>query len=478
MHAPPEHVSEHAPALLRADLSECWRGLCARYLPIAAEGAIWRFSRRRSPGAPEQGWKLHVSATLLTACQVLEKIAPLLHRRDTLFKAPASLLEVHRINSGLHYGYGQVGKVVTVYPATPAEASGLARELYELTRGMSAPVVPYDYRFRPDGCVYYRYGAFSHHEIENPDGTRTPAIRDPSGRLVPDRRDAAAGQPAWATNPFAEFQAPSDEPDAAQASPLQTTYRAFRALAQRGRGGVYEAVDAGSNPPRLCILKEGRRGGELAWDGRDGAWRVRNEEHVLRSLAAAEGVNAPRVYASFEVEGNYYLVSEFIAGETLESDLRRRRRRLSLRRGLRLGGDLALLLARIHAAGWVWRDCKPSNIMLTKAGALRPLDFEGACPVAHSDPLLLGTEGFTPPAARRRAGAESAVYEDLYALGATLHLLLTGDLPAADAAPPAIRRLRRNVPTEVSQLIIALLTADTRRQPVAAQVARTLLAKL
>jgi hypothetical protein len=475
MDALPEYIPEQ-PHVLGADLSEYWRKLCACYLPMAAEGAIWRFSRRASPGAPEQGWKLHVSATVLSACRVLDKIAPLLHRRDTLFKAPASLLEIHKINSGLHYGYGQVGKVVTVYPATPAEASGLARELYELTRGMPAPVVPYDYRFRSDGCIYYRYGAFSHLEMENPDGTRTPAIRDPSGHLIPDRRDAAAGQPTWVANPFAEFQASGDEPDGAKASPLQTTYRAFRALAQRGRGGVYEAVDAGSSPPRLCILKEGRRGGELAWDGRDGAWRVRNEERVLRSLAAAEGVNAPRAYASFEVEGNYYLVSEFIEGETLESALRRRKRRLPVRRCHRLGGELALLLAHIHAAGWVWRDCKPSNIMLTKAGALRPLDFEGACPVAQPEPLLWGTEGFTPTTARRPDVAESRIYEDLYALGVTLHLLLTGDLPATDAAPPSIRKLRRNVPTEVSQLIMELLTADARRQPSAAQVARTLLA--
>lgn len=476
MYAPPEHVSEHTHALLRADLSECWRKLCARYLPMAAEGAVWRFSRRASPGAPEQGWKLHVSATLLTACRVLEKIALLLHRRGTLFKAPASLLEIHKINSGLHYGYGQIGKVVTVYPATPAEASALARELYELTRGMSAPVVPYDYRFRPDGCIYYRYGAFNHLEIENADGTRTPAIRDLSGSLIPDRRDAAAGQPTWVANPFAEFQASGDELDDAKASPLQITYRAFRALAQRGRGGVYEAVDAGSSPPRLCILKEGRREGELAWDGRDGAWRVRNEERVLRSLATVEGVNAPRAYASFEVEGNYYLVSEFIEGETLESALRRRKRRLPVRRCLRLGGELALLLVRIHAAGWVWRDCKPSNLMLTKAGALRPLDFEGACPVAHPEPLLWGTEGFTPPDALRRDVAGSRVYEDLYALGVTLHLLLTGDLPAADAAPASIHRLRRNVPPEASRLIVALLTADPRRQSSAAQAAQTLLA--
>ncbi|HKP71460.1 MAG TPA: phosphotransferase [Pyrinomonadaceae bacterium] len=468
--APPQPIPEHTHAP-RADLCERWRELCSRFLPVAADNSVWRFSRRASADAPEQGWKLHVSATLLTACEVLEKIAPLLHSRDTLFKAPASLLEIHKINSGLHYGYQQVGKVLTVYPASPQEAFRLARRLYESTRHLSAPVVPYDGRFRPDGCVYYRYGAFSPLEIINHDGTRTPAIRHPSGHLVPDLRVSAC-HPEWVTNPFTEPPSPREHDDSHE-NPLQTTYRAFRALTQRGRGGVYEAVDAGSSPPRLCILKEGRREGEIAWDGRDGVSRVKNEERVLRSLAAA-GVNAPRVYASFEVEGNYYLVSEFIAGETVESSLSRRRRRLSLKHGLGLGGRLALLLARIHAAGWVWRDFKPSNVMLTKEGELRPLDFEGACPLAHPDPLPWVTPGFTPPAGRRPA-AGSIVYEDLYALGATLYLLLTGELPASPAPTP-LGRLRRNTPPDVCRLVEALLIADPDRQPAAGDVARRLLA--
>ena len=40
---------------------------------------------------------------------------------------------------------------------------------------------------------------------------------------------------------------------------------------QRGKGGVYQALDLNVNPPRLCLIKEGRKHGELTWDGRDDA---------------------------------------------------------------------------------------------------------------------------------------------------------------------------------------------------------------
>lgn len=452
-----------------ANLNERWGTLCSRYLPVAPADSIWRFSRTIAPGDPEQGWKLHLSATVLTACEVLERVAPLLSTRGTLFKAATSLHEVEKINSGLYYGYSQVGKLITIYPESPEAAISLAQQLYELTGSVSAPAVPFDLKFRRDGCVYYRYGAFRPLEIKNQDGTRAPAICDPQGQLVPDVRDTASAKPDWVTNPFAATQPPGQV--APDESPLRTTYKAFLALAQRGRGGVYKALDLGVIPPRFCILKEGRREGELSWDGRDGYWRVRNEECAITSLRAA-GVDAPRVYTSFTVEANYYLVTEFIEGETLQKYLLRRRRRLPIARALRLGAELSRLLASVHAAGWAWRDFKPGNVIMAKAGALRPLDFEGSCRLDRPDPMPWGTPGFVSPA--RGRDVESRVCEDLYALGAFLHLLFTGRLPES-SSQTAIGRLRRNVPTEVCALVSELLTADPRLRPPAHDVARRLL---
>lgn len=462
-----QHDYRRSLDLSRALCGE-WEELCARYLPLTAEGAVWRYSRppeRRDPG---QGWKLHISSTVLTACKVLGAVAPFLRERGVMFKAPASLRELERINCGLFYGYSQVGKFITVYPRSDREALSVARRVHRLTKDLRAPAVPFDLRFRPGGCVYYRYGAFDAAEIENPDGTRTPAVKGPGGVLVPDVREAA--KPEWVTDPLAPRRpgrAPSD-------SPLQTTFRAFRALTQRGKGGVYQGVDLSGVRPRFCLIKEGRRDGEVQWDGRDGRWRVEHEERVLHSLRAA-GVAVPGVYSSFEAGGNYYLVTEFVEGATLQTLLAARRRRLTINQVLDYGVRLARLLSGIHAAGWVWRDCKPANIVVTKGGDLRPLDFEGACLIRRPDPVPWATHPFAPPESRKGGRRARGVGDDLYALGVVIYFLLTGRLPEEGASAP-VETPGRNVPARVSRLVTKLLAADPRRRPSAADVEATLMA--
>lgn len=450
----------------RGILKERWEELCRSHLPVRPADSIWRYSRGQSPADPEQGWKLHLPATVLTAVRVLQIVGPFLRERGVLFKAPATLHELDKLNSGVVYGYSQVGKFLTVYPRTEEEAVRLARELHRLTRGMEAPAVPFDLKYREGGCVYYRYGAFKTLEVEGERGEPTYAIRDPEGHLVPDRRDSAA-PPAWVTDPFAPKRPRAGA--ARPPTPLSTTFRAFRALTQRGRGGVYQALDLSVRPPRLCILKEGRKDGEVGWDGRDGLWRVRHEGRVLASLRGA-GVDVPRVYASFGAGENHYIAVEFIEGESLEGWLCRRRRRLSVAAALACGAELARLVSRVHAAGWVWRDCKPGNVIITRGGRMRPLDFEGACPVGRPDPLPWGTTCYVPPELWDDFRGQSRLPEDLYALGAVVYLLFAG-CPPDFPNPVPVERMRKGVPAEARKIVGQLLDPDPGRRPRAREAA-------
>jgi Protein kinase domain len=436
---------------------------------VRPEESIWRYSRGFLPGDPEQGWKLHVPATVLTAVDVLRAVAPLLRGRGVLYKATATLAELDKLNSGIHYGYSQVGKFITIYPRTDAEAVLLAEGIDRLTRGMNAPAVPFDRRYGEGGCVYYRYGAFKRLEVEGREGSNAYAIRDPEGNLVPDRRDSVS-PPAWAADPF--VGARTRRAHAPAETPLKTTFRAFRALAQRGRGGVYQALDLSVAPPRLCVLKEGRAAGEVGLDGRDGFWRVGHEGRVLAALREA-GLDVPRLYASFTAEKNYYIAVEFIEGESLAAWLGRRRRRMSVAAALARGAELARLVEGVHAAGWVWRDCKPGNVVITKGGGLRPLDFEGACPVERPDPLPWGTPGFIAPEGDEEFRGQSRLPEDLYALGAVVYFLLAGRPPDASERAP-LSKMRRDVPEGALCVIAELLDPEPRRRPRAREAARRL----
>lgn len=476
-------------------LKSHWNRLCGQYFPLLPDDSIWRYSRPVGRDDPDQGWKIHVSATVLTACNVVTSIGQLLKDANVLLKAPVSLDELIKINSGLWYGYWQVGKFITVYPRNDAEFSSLCEKLYLLTRPYSsAPAVPFDRRAYSDGCIYYRYGAFRASKTNNKNGSIEQAIVSPNGTTVSDCREIAA--PVWASDPFQKKTSTSDTSVAAY---FPDQYHVFSALTQRGKGGVYKAIDTSSASARLCIIKEGRKNGEAVWDGRDGRWRILNEKNVLSALAA-NGVGVPRVYDSFESGGNFYLVLEKIEGLTLQEVITSRKRRLPILRALTIGIQVAKLIAKIHSAGWVWRDCKPSNLFIDHNSLLRPIDFEGACPINKPDPFPWSTPLYAPPEVfyiNRSSTFGFDFAEDLFALGTCLFYLFEGNLPEIRRRPPPnglyqsksisnkfpaagdlppqgavwgnngarLKFRRREIPVTLKGLISQLLNADPARRP-------------
>jgi tRNA A-37 threonylcarbamoyl transferase component Bud32 len=438
-----------------------WETLCSRFLPFSNDASIWRYSRLPAASDPLQGWKLHVSATLLTANTVLERLGPLLTDLQVLFKAPCSLEELSRINSGVYYGYTQVGKCFTIYPANDDDSVALAGRIDQLLRSIPGPTIPFDYKYSSHSPVFYRYGSFKPQHVAVEENLVAKAIRDPSGNLVVDRRDSPP--PSWVSNPF-----PVNSSDNEQQT-TQTDFRVVRALNQRGKGGVYLAIHFVEPVPYKCVLKEGRRYGEIAFDGRDGRWRIEQERKALVSLAR-HGVPVPEVLSWFTANDNSYLAIEFIEGETLEKFLGLRKRRLPLVQAFEFIRQIATILEGIHSAGWVWRDCKPANFILSTGRQLRPVDFEGACRIGEQNPVGWGTQQFVPPQ-MRKGGSVARPSVDIYALGVIAYYLITGRFPSEPNTVP-IERLRRDVPVEIRELISTMLSEDS--QPPASQVLQRL----
>jgi Protein kinase domain len=423
-----------------------------RHLPLS--DGNWSYSRPLRADDPRQGWKLHVSATILSAAEVFARAEPILRKNDAFFKVPCRLDLLRSLNSGLA-DFSQIGKFLTVYPRSTDEALELARDLHRATRGLSGPRIPFDARYRKDSLVYYRYGAFRRWV----DGT-SGFIHPPRGRRYRDKRAPKRAIPRWLEDPFQKSRARN----AKMRGLFLREFLVFKAKAQRGKGGVYDAIDLSVQPVRRVIIKEGRRNGETNWDGRDGYALVKREAQVLRKLRTA-GLPVPRVLREFTQNGNRYLVLERIPGRPLLAAKRAQPLTTSWRRAERTLEQLAPMLSRMHEAGWTWRDCKPSHIFVHR-GTVRFIDFEGACRNGQTELLPWGSPDYVPPRYHGKFSRCAGTLEDDYALGVIAFQFLSGKFPPAAAHRRAAIYKRTRCPEPLREKIDRLLSSKILRRRV------------
>ena len=228
---------------------------------------------------------------------------------------------------------------------------------------------------------------------------------------------------------------------------LDNTYRIARVIKEGGMGVVYQAVDEDGE---VYAVKEMHDRFTNAEDREEGIERFVDEAKLLRTLRGHP--NIPRVYRSFIDEGRYYLSMEFIFGEDLE-DILKRQKRFPEPQVLQWADVLCDVLEFMHAHGLIYRDMKPSNVMITRDGDLKVVDFGIAKLLQPGQRgTMVGTPGYAPP--EQYQGLTSP-QSDVYALAATLHHLLTGRDPRDEppfSFPPA-RQLRADISVRTSQVL-------------------------
>jgi len=416
---------------------------------------------------PEQGWKLHVSATALSAFDVLERTLPVLLISGARFKVINSTGRVAALNNGL-YGATQVGKFITIYPESDRQAVQLATELEEATRGLRGPRVPSDRPLRPRSLIHYRYGAFRTRETSEK-AIEAYDLLDPAGRLTRDQRQQFyVSPPPEIGDPF-EAAGIVQEPPPREGA-LAGRYLIVDVLSRTYRGGVFKAIDLEASPPRVCLLKEFWHDVGADSYGRDArAWGENEAELLTRHPG---DVDLPRCYGSFELDGNFYVVLEYIEGTSLDRDLGRGPDAGGARATselLRIGIGSARALQRLHERGIIFRDFKPGNIIRTPDGGYRLIDFGLAWDCASGTrPLEGGTPLFVSP--EQYACDTPSAAQDVFSWGAVLHLLATGRPPGTPASGgarlrPARREPLRQVQPNVPQPLAAVIDRAVAWQP-------------
>ena len=252
------------------------------------------------------------------------------------------------------------------------------------------------------------------------------------------------------------------------------TVAGFRLLRKIGEGGmsaVYQSYDVAAGRPVAVKILADHLAGQPEFVG-----RFYREARLSRVL---EHANIVQGYASgFDPDaGKHYLVLEFIDGPTAHGALTRLGR-VPVGMAVRIGIDIARALEFLHERQYVHRDVKPDNILLHPGGTAKLADL-GLAKRLNDDSQLtavhqgVGTSYYMPYEQAVNANLVDG-RSDIFALGATLYHLLTGEVPFPGATHDEVVREKWEgtfrplrdanpaVPAAVAELVEATLACDPR----------------
>ncbi len=248
-------------------------------------------------------------------------------------------------------------------------------------------------------------------------------------------------------------------------------FRLLRKIGEGGMSAVYQSYDVAAGRPVAVKILADHLAGQPEFVG-----RFYREARLSRVL---EHANIVQGYASgFDPDaGKHYLVLEFIDGPTAHGALTRLGR-VPVGMAVRIGIDIARALEFLHERQYVHRDVKPDNILLHPGGTAKLADL-GLAKRLNDDSQLtavhqgVGTSYYMPYEQAVNANLVDG-RSDIFALGATLYHLLTGEVPFPGVTHDEVVREKWEgtfrplrdanpaVPAAVAELVEATLACDPR----------------
>jgi serine/threonine protein kinase len=269
-----------------------------------------------------------------------------------------------------------------------------------------------------------------------------PGLRAEVASLLAAHSDAGD----FIEKPAGDMTAYLSQPGAHTPGTMIGPYRIVDVIGEGGMGIVYRAED--TRLGRVVALKSVAPkfiGDET------------RRERLRREARAAALLNHPgiaTVYALDEIDGEVYIATEYVPGETLREELQRTRPSLKLTVDTAL--EIARALAAAHERGIVHRDLKPENVMRADSGHVKILDFglarltDDAAGISFrtADGSRLGTPAYMAPEQIR--GQEVDFRADLFSFGVMLHEF-AGAHPFATSDPAGtIARVLESEPPSMS----------------------------
>src|SRR5215469_16779514 len=258
------------------------------------------------------------------------------------------------------------------------------------------------------------------------------------------------------------------------------SYKVLEKIGEGGMGAVYKGVDLMLE--REVAIKALRP--ELARQP-DVVERFRAEAVTLAKL---NHPNIATLYSFLRQGDDYFMVMEFVRGETLDSVLQQSVG-MQVDRAISLFCQALEGIDHAHKMGIIHRDIKPANMMLTQTGSIKVMDF-GIARVLGTARMtrqgsVIGTVEYMSP--EQVHGQETDARSDIYSLGVLLYEMLTGRVPFShpseyelmkrhvEEQPPPPREIQPAVPAAVESAVLRALAKDPANRFQTAEAMRTAL---
>lgn len=235
-------------------------------------------------------------------------------------------------------------------------------------------------------------------------------------------------------------------------------YQILKTLGSGGFGTVYLVKDTWIDK-RLAIKVPHKQGGDFD-----------DLLHEPRLLAAMDHENIVRIVTAEKADDYFFIVMEYVEGETLEAILEQDKK-LAVPRAVEITRKIACGVDYAHRQGVLHRDLRPGNVLVTEKGQIKIADFGTSrfLEVAARASTIIGSPPYMAP---EQFQGRAVFASDVYSIGVIMYEMMTGKLPYFSVNPRQLEKMalsgrlvrpreaNRAIPREIEEIILKALAPE------------------
>lgn len=316
------------------------------------------------PGIPDSGWKIHVSCTATNYNDILDIVSRYCVENCISFKLIKDINK-YFANGHKNGDRSSYGKFITIYPKNEDEFVKHIENLYLDLYNYDGPFILSDLRYKDCKCLYYRYGSNIINRTYDRKGNIYRLI-EYNGISYIDKPRPYFYLPDFINNPIEQNE------NISKSNNLLLKYKIDEVLKFSPIGGVYKGIQKDTN--LKCAIKEFYPHTAIVNEKIDSLYLYSKEVSNLKKLKEFKFI--PNVIEHFKDWQNYYIVEEYISGESLENYVSKNNSIIlesDYKKSIKYIYDVVNILIKVtenivslYEKGYIFTDLAPDNIIINK----------------------------------------------------------------------------------------------------------------